>query len=60
VLSYRAEAAIKQGNLPAAREHCALGLGVAAEMLRRDQKYLVEALPDLRAQAKRLGLELRP
>ena len=56
----RADVATNLGNLPAARGHCELGLQVVAEMHRRDQKYPVEALTDLRAQAKRLGLESRP
>ena len=56
-LSYRATLAIKRGDLQAARQRCRLGLGLAEAILERSGRtYTVEALGNLKAQARQLGL----
>ena len=56
-LSYRATLAIRRGDLQAARQQCRLGLGLAEAILQKSGRtFPVEALKNLKAQARQLGL----
>jgi tetratricopeptide (TPR) repeat protein len=56
-LSFRVAIAMKLGDLDAAKERCRLALSVVASVLRgQGETYPIEALADLRNQAKQLGL----
>jgi hypothetical protein len=56
-LSYRVTLAIRQGDLQAARQRCRLGLNLADDILQKSSgTFAVDALRDLRAQGRQLGL----
>jgi serine/threonine protein kinase len=56
-LSYRVTAAMKLGDLQAAREHCRLALSQTAAILRKsDGKYSVTVLAELQDQARQLDV----
>jgi tetratricopeptide (TPR) repeat protein len=60
-LSHLATLAIRRGDLQAARQRCLLGLGLAEAILQKsDRMFPVEALGNLKAQARRLGLADNP